>query len=100
MKDKVIDAAGKTWRFLGQNGEYNVSKLAKDLKEKDFVIFQALGWLAREDKISYSTKNRRTFVSLVETELQAFNSLMYNMNNQIQNGEPTTTPKASKKTKK
>jgi hypothetical protein len=100
MKDKVIETAGKTWRFLGQNGDYNVSKLAKDLKEKEPVVLQALGWLAREDKINYSTKNRRIFVSLVETELQAFNSLMYNMNNEIQKGEPTKSPKASKRTKK
>ena len=80
MKEKVIEAAGKTWRFLGQNGQTNVSQLAKSLKEKDEVILQALGWLAREDKIDYTVKNRRTFVSLVETELRAFNSAIYNMN--------------------
>jgi hypothetical protein len=96
MKDKVIEAAGKTWRFLGQNGETNVSKLSKEIKEKEPVIFQALGWLAREDKINYSIKNRRTFVSLVETELQAFNSLMYNMNEQIQNGSPAPAKRQRK----
>jgi len=86
MKEKVIEAAGKTWRFLGQNGQTNVAQLAKVLKEKDEVVYQSLGWLAREDKINYSIKNRRTFVSLVEGELQAFNSLMYHMNTQVQNG--------------
>ena len=86
MKEKVIEAAGKTWRFLGQNGEINVSQLSKSLKEKDEVVFQALGWLAREDKINYTIKNRRTFVSLVEGELRAFNSAVYNMNDQIQSG--------------
>jgi hypothetical protein len=96
MKEKIIETAGKTWRFLGQNGEYNVSKLAKDLKEKEEVIFQALGWLAREDKINYSTKNRRTFVSLVESELQAFNSVVYN----IQNNLSTPPAKTLKRTKK
>lgn len=84
MKAQVIEAAGKTWRFLGQNGEANVTKLPKLLHEKEAVVFQALGWLAREDKINYSIKNRRTFVSLVEGELRAFNSLMYHMNAQIQ----------------
>ncbi len=87
MKTQVIEAAGKTWRFLGQNGETNVSKLPRLLKEKDPVVFQALGWLAREDKVNYSTKNRRTFVSLVESELRAFNSVMYHMNTQIQDGK-------------
>ena len=84
MKEKIIEAAGKTWRFLGQNGQFDVGKLPKILQEKEPVVFQALGWLAREDKISYATKNRRTFVSLVESELQSFNSLMYNIQNQIQ----------------
>lgn len=87
MKTQVIEAAGKTWRFLGQNGETNVGKLPRLLKEKEPVVFQALGWLAREDKINYSTKNRRTFVSLVESELQAFNSVTYHMNTQIQDGK-------------
>ena len=82
MKDKIIEAAGKTWRFLGQNGQTNVSQLAKSLKEKDEVVLQALGWLAREDKINYTVKNRRTFVSLVESELRAFNTVVYNMNEQ------------------
>ncbi len=91
MKEKVIEAAGKTWRFLGQNGEVNVGQLPKVLKEKDEVVFQALGWLAREDKISYTIKNRRTFVSLVNNEMQAFNSCMYHMDAQIQG----TSPKAS-----
>ena len=84
MKEQVIEAAGKTWRFLGQNGQTNVSKLPKALKEKDAVVLQALGWLAREDKINYTIKNRRTFVSLVEQEVCAFNNLVYNMHQQVQ----------------
>lgn len=99
MKDKIIETAGKTWRFLGQNGEYNVTKLSKDLKEKEPVVLQALGWLAREDKIAYSTKNRRTFVALVESEVQAFNSLMYNMNTQIKEAPVASKTKVSRKLK-
>ena len=82
MKEKVIEAAGKTWRFLGQNGQTNISQLAKSLKEKNEVVLQALGWLAREDKIDYTVKNRRTFVSLVEGELRAFNTVVYRINGQ------------------
>jgi len=82
MKEKVIEAAGKVWRYLGQNGQANVSDLAKSLQEKDEVVLQALGWLAREDKIDYTIKNRRTFVSLVEGELRAFNAVVYHMNEQ------------------
>jgi len=83
MKEKVIETAGKAWRFLGQNGQISVTQLPKVLKEKDEVVLQAIGWLAREDKIDYTVKNRRTFVSLVESELRAFNSVIYNINEQI-----------------
>jgi hypothetical protein len=77
MKEKIIEVVGKVWRFLGQNGQTNVSQLAKSLKEKDEVVLQALGWLAREDKIVYTIKNRRTFVALVDSEVRAFNTLVY-----------------------
>lgn len=79
MKDKVIETAGKTWRFLGQNGETNVSQLPRLLRENNTVVLQALGWLAREDKINYTIRSRRTFVSLVEREVGAFNDLIYKM---------------------
>ena len=82
MKEKVIETAGKTWRFLGQNGETNVAQLPRLLRENDAVVLQALGWLAREDKINYTTRSRRTFVSLVEREVGAFNDLIYKMNSQ------------------
>ena len=91
MKEKVIEIAGKTWRYLGQNGETNVAKLGKALKEKDAIVLQALGWLAREDKIDYSIKNRRTFVNLVEQELRAFNGVMYNMDQQAAQGDAAKT---------
>jgi hypothetical protein len=97
MKEKVIETAGKVWRFLGQNGEANVSQLAKSLKEKDEVVLQALGWLAREDKIDYTIKNRRTFVSLVEGELRAFNSVVYHMQEHASSGgNGNGKPKAKK----
>ena len=79
MKEKVIETAGKAWKFLGQNGETEIVQLSKQLKEKDTLVLQAVGWLAREDKINYSTKNRKTFVSLVDQELSAFNNIIYHM---------------------
>jgi hypothetical protein len=97
MKDKVIETAGKAWRFLGQNGQISVNQLPKKLNEKDEVVLQALGWLAREDKIDYTIKNRRTFVSLVENEVRAFNTLVYNMDQQIQSAAPAKGAKKAKK---
>jgi hypothetical protein len=85
MKDKIIEAAGKTWKALGENGETAIPELTKIIKEKDEIALQAIGWLAREDKINYSTKNNKTFISLVESELQAFKRFI----------QPATTQTAS-----
>ncbi|MCA9409074.1 MAG: winged helix-turn-helix domain-containing protein [Candidatus Omnitrophica bacterium] len=78
MKDKVIEAAGKTWQFLGQNGQTEINSLSKRLKEKNDVVLQSLGWLAREDKIRYDIKQNKTFVSLIEDELRVFNTVVQN----------------------
>ena len=72
MKEKIIETAGKTWKLLGQCGETSVSQLPQLINEQDSIVFQALGWLAREDKISYTSKNRKTFVSLINSEKEAF----------------------------
>ena len=40
------------------------------------IVYQALGWLAREDKINYHTQKRKIFVSLSHEEREMFkNSL-------------------------
>ena len=83
MKDRIIEVAGKIWRVLGARGEINITDLAKLLREKDEVVFQALGWLAREDKINYRADSRKTLISLVESELSLFNSQIKSFNQQL-----------------
>ena len=78
MKDKVIQTAGKTWRILGDQGPASVAQLAKTLKEKDDIVNQAIGWLAREDKIKYIVQGNKTLISLIETEQQIFKVLKDN----------------------
>jgi hypothetical protein len=87
MKEKVIETAGKTWQYLGQNGETSVAELAQAVKEKEEIVYQSLGWLAREDKINYSSKNKQNFVSLVDSELNAFRSIIQNAQAQAQQSQ-------------
>jgi len=68
MKEKIGKTAGIIWKTLKSKGEVNISQLPKILKEKSEITYQALGWLAREDKITYRKKNERIFVSLSESE--------------------------------
>ncbi len=72
MKEKIINTAGKVWNLLGEKGAVVLSQLPDLLKEKDDIVYQAIGWLAREDKIEYTRKGTRTYVALVASEQQAY----------------------------
>ena len=75
MKDKVIQAAGKSWKVLGERGPLTVAQLAKILKLESDIVNQSIGWLAREDKIKYVKKASTVQVCLVDTEQQMFKIL-------------------------
>ena len=66
MKAKIGELAGKIWSTLRKKKEVSVSELPKILNEKPVLVYQALGWLAREDKINYQAKGRKIIVSLAE----------------------------------
>lgn len=68
MKEKIGETAGKIWKVLKEKEEMDIAQLPRILNEKSVSVYQALGWLAREDKISYQTKANKTFVSLTEPE--------------------------------
>lgn len=57
--DKTIgETAGKVWKFLHEKGEANLSQLRKGVKADPNLILQAIGWLAREDKLHIEKKAR------------------------------------------
>jgi len=64
MKDQIGHTAGRIWQTLNDQDEVSLTRIPKLVGEKDTVVYQALGWLAREDKIEYQTKSNRTLVSL------------------------------------
>ena len=68
MKEKIGETSGKIWKVLKEKEEIDIAQLPRILNEKSVSVYQALGWLAREDKIKYRTKANKTFVSLTEPE--------------------------------
>lgn len=64
MKARIGTTAGQIWRALQEQEQVSISRLPKLIGEKDAVVYQALGWLAREDKIEYHSKANRTLVSI------------------------------------
>jgi len=68
MKDEIGETAGKIWEILKQKGEVNVAQLPRLLNKKSAMVYQGLGWLAREEKVEYQIKAGKTFVSLTGFE--------------------------------
>jgi hypothetical protein len=57
--------AGIVWEALHEKNEQSVKVLKKALKLKDKEILPALGWLAREGKVSFQEVEDETIVSLI-----------------------------------
>ncbi len=74
MRNKIGEEAGKVWQILGAREEVDITTLPRMLKGKSEVIYQALGWLAHEDKIVYHDKAGKTYVSLNDREKSAYMS--------------------------
>ncbi len=52
MNDRVGFAAGEIWKYLNENGESSPIKLKASLGLSNTLLYLALGWLAREDKVN------------------------------------------------
>jgi hypothetical protein len=60
----IGETAGAVWEVLSENGPLTMAKLVKAVGGPRDVVMQALGWLAREDKIWIEEDGRRRVVSL------------------------------------
>lgn len=58
--------AGEIWKLLADEGEpVSLAQLAKRIDEPRDIVMQAIGWLAREDKLLIEENGRTRYVSLV-----------------------------------
>ena len=62
----IGEVAGIVWRVLSEKGPLSMTKLVKAIGEPRDTVMQALGWLAREGKISIDDDGRNRMVSLQE----------------------------------
>lgn len=62
--EQIGEAAGVIWNHLNQNGQVSLTKLIKEAGLPRDVVMQALGWLAREDKLSIEDEGRTRVVRL------------------------------------
>lgn len=67
MQRTIGDAAGKIWKYLETNGQTSTTKLAIECELDIKLVQRAIGWLAREDKLTSIQKGRSEFISLKES---------------------------------
>jgi hypothetical protein len=68
MKEQIGKTAGAIWDALQKNERLAISKLPKIIKQRESLTYQAVGWLAREDKVDYEVEGKKTFLVLTKSE--------------------------------
>jgi phosphoglycerol transferase MdoB-like AlkP superfamily enzyme len=56
--------AGIVWEALNKNGPSNIGDIAKATGMRRELVYGALGWLGREDKISVDRRGKAIVFSL------------------------------------
>ena len=72
LTTKIGADAGKVWNTVAQQGEVDVSTIAKNAQITETDAYCAVGWLAREDKIQCKkirTKEPKIKVTLKTTNV-------------------------------
>jgi hypothetical protein len=62
--DQIGEVAGQVWHLLNQQGPLSLTRIVRDTDAPRDVVMQAIGWLAREEKISIEEDARSKVVSL------------------------------------
>lgn len=64
FEEKIGNTAGVIWHLLDENGPMSITELVKKADNPRDLVMQALGWLAREEKVVIEEQTRRKIVSL------------------------------------
>jgi hypothetical protein len=66
--EEIGKTAGLVWDYLEENGRSSINALYKNLRVSKRLVDAAIGWLAREGKLSFSHEQRGTYVELLESK--------------------------------
>lgn len=57
---QIGETAGAIWKALAEQGPLSMARLIKEVDAPRDVVMQAIGWLAREDKIDIEDSKSHT----------------------------------------
>lgn len=61
---RIGDTAGMVWQYLDLHGPMSVTGLAQEFDAPRDLVMQAIGWLAREEKVEISESGRTKTIAL------------------------------------
>ena len=62
--EQIGQTAGLVWHALDKHGPQSITKLVKMISAPRDIVMQAVGWLAREEKLQIDETRRGRIVSL------------------------------------
>lgn len=76
-KQRIGDLAGEVWRTLDKRTDLSIQELARMLSENvmdvAMAMAMAVGWLAREDKVFFRTKeNNEELIRVLQNRFNFF----------------------------
>ena len=61
---EIGDVAGSVWELLNAEGDQSLAAIKKSIDAPADLVAAAVGWLAREDKLEFTSNGRTTRVAL------------------------------------
>lgn len=61
---EIGETAGEIWHLLLQQGRMSLPKLVKEIGAPRDLVMQAIGWLAREEKVLIEETSRSRIIML------------------------------------
>lgn len=64
--EAIGECAGSVWCCLYEQGPQSLAKLKKSVDASPELLLAAVGWLAREGKLSFETNGKQVTIALVQ----------------------------------
>jgi predicted transcriptional regulator len=64
VADVIGNAAGALWKYLDKHGASSATKITKETQLDAKEVQRAIGWLAKEGKLTIMTKGRTETITL------------------------------------
>jgi hypothetical protein len=66
MATSVQECTERVMKLLAENDRVNVLSVAEQISERSVIVYQAIGWLAREGKVRWVQERNQVYLSRAE----------------------------------